>query len=96
MVCLDAIEEGIVRPRRDGGNSCRRILKLVIAVHELIHAGGLSNGDHSQFPDVDVFHGFPSISVGTTAKDDRITLSQKKLPPIFVVASTVSKIKALW
>lgn len=65
----------------------------VIAVHELIHACGLEDGDHA---DDGLFY-FPLAASGNgklivpeTGKDKR------RMPPLFLAASTVSKISTLW
>lgn len=69
-------------------------VKLVILVHELIHACGLSNSDHN--PD-DLFSGFPQAREGKTPQDDKIEVNQqKRLPPLFLMAKTSGLIKALW
>ncbi len=69
-------------------------VKLVILVHELLHACGLSNGDHN--PD-DLFSGFPQARSGSGPADDRIEVNQqRRLPPMFLTPATAGKVKALW
>jgi hypothetical protein len=69
-------------------------VKLVIAVHELIHACGLSNGDHNSD---DLFNGFPQVRAGSKPQDDKIEVNQnKRLPPLFLSAKTVGLIQANW
>jgi len=67
---------------------------LFIAVHELIHACGLSNGDHN--PD-DLFSGFPQARAGNKRQDDKLEVNQqKRLPPLFLTTKTAGVIQALW
>ena len=67
---------------------------LFIAVHELIHACGLSNGDHN--PD-DLFSGFPQARAGNKRQDDKLEVNQqKRLPPLFLTTKTAGVIRALW
>lgn len=84
-----------------GGASSRVVgdpVKLVIAVHELIHACGLANSDHSTGPNADVFFSIPSSRERVLPADDRIVVGNpsKEMPPIFLNASTVQKIQATW
>lgn len=87
-------------------------VKLVIAVHELIHACGLvSNDEHSTD---DVFC-WPQLLPGATGSDDRVgtlgeeyTFPGKKgepprvghrtvpMPPVFLKNETIQKIQKLW
>jgi len=70
---------------------------LVIAVHELIHACGLANSDHTA---EDVFNGYPSADPGRTPDEDRIQISvggrYRFMPPIIFSGATAGKIKPLW
>ena len=69
-------------------------VKLIILVHELLHACGLSNGDHNQD---DLFAGFPQARSGSRPADDRIEVNQqRRLPPMFLTPATAGKVKALW
>ncbi|MGI8989212.1 MAG: hypothetical protein ACR2I2_06470 [Bryobacteraceae bacterium] len=69
-------------------------VKLVIAVHELIHACGLSDSDHN--PD-DLFFGFPQLRAGAKPADDKVEVNHaKRLPPLFLTSKTVSVIQATW
>jgi hypothetical protein len=72
-------------------------VKLVIAVHELIHACGLENSDHTG-TDGDVFFGFPSLRERVRPADDRLAVGSpaKELPPIVLVPATVKLIQANW
>lgn len=69
----------------------------VIAVHELIHACGLHNADHSAD---DVFNGFPSADPGRTAAQDRIQISVRGqyrfMPPIILSGATARVIGQNW
>jgi hypothetical protein len=87
-------------------------IKLVIAVHELIHACGLvDNNEHS----VDDVFCWPSIRMGNTPNEDRLqTLGETytfpgkpgepprvghrrvDMPPIFLKNETAEKIRKLW
>jgi hypothetical protein len=84
-----------------GGASSRVVgdpVKLVIAVHELIHACGLQNSDHSTGANADVFFSIPSSRERVRPADDRLVVGNpsKELPPIFLNGSTVQLIKATW
>jgi hypothetical protein len=69
-------------------------VKLVILVHEFVHACGLTNAEHS--PD-DLFLGVPRVQLGNTPADDKIEVSGGKLlPPLFLSAKTVSAIQSNW
>jgi hypothetical protein len=78
-------------------------VKLFIAVHELIHACGLSNGEHSGSDDV--FVGQPQPSPGATPQGDKLTLRLQpplKLPldppdpPLLLSARTAGLIRSVW
>jgi hypothetical protein len=69
-------------------------VKLLIAVHELFHACGLSSNDHN--PD-DLFNGFPQAIKGGTPAEDRIEVNHhKRLPPLFLSSITIGAVQALW
>ncbi|MBS1794477.1 MAG: hypothetical protein JSS81_11515 [Acidobacteria bacterium] len=65
---------------------------LVIAVHELIHAGGLENKDHAE----DGLFYFPLGLSGKKMIVPEKGKNNRPLPPLFLANSTVSKLKALW
>jgi hypothetical protein len=69
----------------------------VVAVHELIHACGLEDGDHTE---TDIFYGNPVPAIGDSAGGDQIMLISKtgnvKFPPMLLSPATVSKIKSVW
>jgi hypothetical protein len=67
----------------------------VIAVHELFHACGLENADHSSD---DIFQGTPRVDAGDTAKGDRVLIGTgpKAMPPIYLSGGTAKNIKDLW
>jgi hypothetical protein len=68
---------------------------LVIAVHELIHACGLSNNEHN--PD-DVMNGNPQLVTGSKPADDKIQISSKRiLPPLHPLdQKTIANIRSAW
>lgn len=70
----------------------------VMAVHELIHACGLEDSDHSSD---DLFYANPVPAPGDSPNGDKLMLAGKtanlvQFPPLFLSPATVSKIKALW
>lgn len=67
----------------------------VIAAHELLHACGLENSNHSTD---DLFQGTPRVDAGDTAKGDRVLIGTgpKAMPPLYLAGSTVKNIKDLW
>lgn len=69
----------------------------VIAVHELIHACGLEDSDHTND---DLFYGNPVPAIGDSPNGDKLMLITKKgnikFPPYFLSPATVSKINAIW
>jgi hypothetical protein len=98
-------------PMGPDGGTLRAVggpIKLVIAVHELIHACGLvSNDEHS----VDDVFCWPQLRMGATATDDRLgTLGEEytfgnpprtghrtvEMPPVFLKNETIQKIQKLW
>lgn len=77
--------------RRSAGSGIR----LYIAVHEFIHACGLSNNEHnSQGPNADVFTNFPGVSAGAFDKpeDDKLLLHlAHPRPNVFAPPITIKK-----
>lgn len=67
----------------------------VIAAHELVHACGLENGDHTSD---DLFQGNPRVDFGNTPAQDKILIGTgpKKMPPIYMSGSTANKLKDAW
>jgi hypothetical protein len=67
----------------------------VIAVHELFHACGLENANHSSD---DLFQGTPRVDAGDTAKGDRVLIGTgpKAMPPLYLSGTTAKSIKDLW
>jgi hypothetical protein len=78
------------RRRREAGPG----VKLFIAVHELIHACGLSDAEHSND---DVFMGYPQVDAGSRPADDRVRVTyERRMPPLQVSAGTAARVRALW
>jgi len=87
-------------------------VKLVIAVHEMIHACGLvEDNEHS----VDDIFSWPQLRVGNQASEDRLATlggtitfpgkpgepprtghSTVDMPPLFLKAETATKVRNLW
>ena len=70
------------------------ILK-VIAVHELFHACGLENGEHTRD---DLFQGNPRVNAGDTPAGDQILIGvgPKGMPPLYLGGATAKNVKDLW
>jgi len=71
------------------------VLKVILA-HELIHACGLDNDEHT---DDDIFVGVPDIVRGENPDDDRFkVLHQSKviITPPLILSQTVAKLKEIW
>jgi len=87
-------------------------IKLVIAVHEMIHACGIVDNDEHSADDV---FAWPALRVGTQASDDRFAVvgdkitiptppgvpprtgySKIEMPPVFLKNDTAAKVRALW
>jgi hypothetical protein len=87
----------ILVPARPSTGSPRRVLgdgvKLCIAVHELVHAAGLSNAEHGQG---DIFFGFPQLRAGRRPADDRLASDETVMPPIVFGAQTIARIRRNW
>jgi hypothetical protein len=80
-------------------------IKLFIAVHELIHACGLSNADHSPESNADLFIGQPQPSPGNTPATDKLRIHLDPLvklprdppdPPFFLTDRTAGLIRSIW
>jgi hypothetical protein len=81
-------------------------VRLFIAVHELIHACGLDNADHSPETDPDVMcgcppHGCPQTAAGPADKPelDKIRLRfepRVTTPPLTLSARTAGLIRGIW
>ena len=68
-------------------------LRLCMTVHELIHATGLDNGDHSDDGDPDVF----CASLTPSGSGVQAGLfANRIMPPIWMTFRTAAKIQALW
>src|SRR5262249_26060825 len=79
--------------------------KLFIAVHELIHAWRLSNGDPSPETDPDFFIAQPQPAPGATPQGDKLRIRLQPLrnlpsdppdPPLFLTARTANLIRSIW
>lgn len=69
-------------------------VKLVIAVHEFVHACGLTNDDHATN---DLFAGYPSVDAGSRPADDKVQTSHAvRMPPLVLSAPTIEKIRQVW
>ncbi|HXN88091.1 MAG TPA: hypothetical protein VN890_01850 [Methylocella sp.] len=68
-------------------------VKLVMAVHELIHACGLNK--HSN-QDVDVFSATFVSKLGPSDKQDVAMFGQREMPPISLSDETASRIQKIW
>jgi len=72
------------------------VMKLIL-VHELVHACGLTNDEHSRD---DLFQASPQVDPGTNASDDRVRIESggrmSWMPPLVLSATTVTAIKSLW
>lgn len=73
-----------------------KVLTL-IALHELIHACGLEDGDHGGSG---VFQPYPATEPGDTAIGDKArvqpTVYHRYMPPYVLDESTVDALKSLW
>ena len=96
-------------PRVMAGHTGQKVLreagdpvKLDMAVHELIHACGLGEEDHTPMSDPDLFVATPDDDPDNSdPSKDRLDVGTKngvhlKVPPLFLSAPTVSKIQLLW
>jgi len=72
------------------------VMKL-IAIHELVHACGLENSEHS--PN-DLFQANPQVDPGDTAAGDKVTIQTgahvSLMPPFVLSGPTANHIKRLW
>jgi len=74
-------------------------VKMCIAIHEFIHACGLSNDDHSPVTDPDMFIAQPQPRAGPTPSQDKLELRLQPLvtaPPIALTARTAGLIRGIW
>ena len=76
-------------------------VKLVIAFHELVHATGLTNGDHSPEIDPDIFIAQPQPVAGSKPSDDKLMLRLNPpnnvfAPPVFLSARTSGLVRGNW
>jgi hypothetical protein len=66
----------------------------VIATHELLHACGLDDADHSS----DLFQANPRVNPGDNAAGDKVLIGTgpKSMPPLVLDGATAKKIQDLW
>ena len=66
----------------------------LIAMHEMVHACGLADSDHSTD---DIFQANPAVDYGSSPAADRVLLpGGKSMPPFKLGAQTIAKLKMLW
>jgi hypothetical protein len=72
-------------------------VKLVIAVHEMVHALGLTDNDHSTEA---LFQANPPADPGSTAAGDRVRRTGAPgsgyMPPLVLASDTQQKIESVW
>ena len=72
------------------------VMKL-IAIHELVHACGLTNSEHS--PN-DLFQANPQVDPGDTAAGDKVIIpagdKMSRMPPFILSGPTANHIRRLW
>ncbi len=67
-----------------------------IAVHELVHACGLTDADHSKD---DLFHGSPHVDHGDTPLLDKVRIDfrgRRIVMPPLILSSSVGRIRGVW
>ncbi len=74
---------------------------LAMMVHEMVHACGLSNSEHS--PSGDLFQASPDVLHGTTAAGDKMSTGLRDasqqfigMPPLLLTEQTAAKIRQAW
>ena len=70
-----------------------RFMKLCMTVHELVHATGLSNDDHSSDLNPDIFSEY---LVAAGDKVEAGIFNSRVMPPIWMSKETARKINTLW
>jgi hypothetical protein len=75
------------------GSGHHEFMKVCMAVHELIHATGLQNSDHSSDGDPDVF--CSSLTPSGSGVQCGV-FANRTMPPIWMTNRTAQKIQALW
>ncbi len=72
------------------------VMKL-IAIHELVHACGLTNNEHSPS---DLFQANPQVYPGDTAAGDKVMIQTggkvTGMPPFVLSSQTANHVKRLW
>jgi len=68
-------------------------MKICMTVHEMIHATGLDNDEHSSYADSDVFcEGLTPSGAGVQCG----VFANRIMPPIWMTNRTAEKIKSAW
>jgi hypothetical protein len=86
-------------PRIDPNDSKSREVgvgvRIYILVHEMIHAIGLTNDEHSQD---DVFTKAGALKAGKSAGDDQVQPfdGSEPMPPVRLGATTIANLKKAW
>lgn len=91
-------------PRVSTPSAYRRVgpgVLLAMMVHEMIHACGLSNSEHS--PSGDMFQASPDVLIGDTPAGDRMSTGLRDgsdrpigMPPLRLTDGTAAKIRQAW
>jgi hypothetical protein len=72
-------------------------VKLLILVHEFVHACGLTNAEHGT---ADLFHGSPQVDPGAAPGGDRVRVDAANgrivMPPLRLAGETTDRIRRLW
>jgi hypothetical protein len=80
------------RPARVIGDE----VKVLMVVHEFIHACGLEDSEHTSASDPDVFSTGWIPDVGQRPEDDGVHLGQTKVPPLVFHVRTAQLIRNNW
>jgi hypothetical protein len=84
-----------IDPKNDKAREVGHAVRVYILVHELIHAVGLTNDEHSKD---DVFTKGAVLMVGATAAEDKIQPYDggATMPPIRIGATTLNNLMTAW
>ena len=100
----DSLEKAFIflpiRPQVNTPQGVRAVgasVMTLIAVHELVHACGLENSDHSAD---DLFQANPQVDPGSQPGGDRVIINLRGkmsfMPPLVLSSLTVGRLKSLW